>query len=143
MTHPTLPSVSFLGAEALVPFPANGASAWGSVSDIDFAANPTLSAQRHRRGLATCDGCHGPETQTPNAHMVHPVTGDASPFLFGGGFFDPDIPHTVQDPEDPSVEHSFFDLLNRANDIHAVANSVCGPFIGIDLITTAPLPETH
>lgn len=143
MAHPTLPSVNFLGAEALVPFPDHNATPWGFTSDLDFSANPDLSAERHRRGLATCDGCHGPETQTQNAHMVNPVNGEASPFLFGGGTFDPDVPHTVQDPVDPSVEHAFFDLLNRANDIQSVANSLCGPLVAVDMLATAPLEQVH
>ncbi len=135
--------VRFLGAEAIVGFPHDG-PAWGSTSDLDFSSE-AMSDQRHRRGLQTCSGCHGTETGTLRAHMIHPVTGEMSPFLIGADFPDTDSPKTVLDPVAPvntpgSKYRSFFDLLLRYNDLNTAANRLCA-VVAVDELALAQLEE--
>ncbi len=142
----------FLGAEALVRVPEHTEVAWGKAGNLDFANDPALNDERHRRSLATCDGCHAAEIEPGanpalgmNAHMVDPENGRVSPFIAGGGDFEPSVPFVVEDAVVPGTTRSFYDLLRRYNDLRILAESLCpnDPPIAVDLLSLDPVSQVH
>ncbi len=59
----TLPVGGFQGGESSAPLP--GPTPWW-----DHLATPLNPLERHHFGLATCDGCHRMETNTPFLHLA-------------------------------------------------------------------------
>lgn len=75
---------------------------------------------RHRFSLATCDGCHRPETRTSFTHIRPRAFGAESvlsDFLTGAG-----MPKT--DPVS-GLPHTFHELLDRAAKLDVAANMSC------------------
>ena len=73
------------------------------------APGPTNS-QLNVFSLNTCDGCHGRET---NVNFIQ----------LGSGFM---TGETVVDPRDPSIHHTYNDLLRRKVALEELASAFCG-----------------
>lgn len=83
-------------------------------------ASPML---RHKFSVATCDGCHGRDTDTTFVHVGTPEHGtkvgqetQLSGFLTGV---------TVRDPDEPSLIHRFEDLTRRAAVLQDFSEADC------------------
>lgn len=83
-------------------------------------ASPML---RHRFSLATCDGCHGRDTDTTFVHVGTPERGtrvgqeaQLSGFLTGS---------SVRDPDEPSLTHRFAELTRRAAVLQDFSEADC------------------
>jgi hypothetical protein len=95
---------------------------------------------RHQFSLATCNSCHGRETDTGFLH-IQPVgfgnsTADLSGFLRGSTPDTSDIEFlSVADPVD-STKREFNDLLRRAADLDALINTPCTRVFAINSSTS-------
>jgi hypothetical protein len=91
-----------------------------------FPWNPggiTNLEARHKFSLATCNGCHTRETGTQFLHIAPRNAGSEamlSEFLTG-------LNQPKDDPgnPDPTVTHTFHDLLDRQMKLDATANMNC------------------
>jgi hypothetical protein len=117
---------SLLAGTHVVPlqYPA-GSPFRGSHIDVGAGGpwNPSgvpNTEARHKFGLATCNGCHKPETHTNFLHISPRTIGSASAlsdFLTGAN-----MPKT--DPVS-GVNRTFHELLDRQEKLEATANLLC------------------
>jgi hypothetical protein len=95
---------------------------------------------RHQFSLATCNSCHGRETDTGFLHIQPVGFGNSTPDL--SGFLRGSTPDTsdieflsVDDPVDTSTR-KFNDLLRRAADLDALINTPCTRVFAINTSTS-------
>jgi hypothetical protein len=99
----------------------------------DPAGVPNTEA-RHKFSLATCNGCHIPETETHFLHITPRTIGASSglsDFLTGANM-------PKQDPV-TGVDRTFHELLDRQEKLEETANLLC--FKAPDLVETFPIDE--
>jgi len=107
---PIDPTVPFRGTSG-ESFILDGPPPRGSFWDAPGITSPQA---RHRFSLATCDGCHTRETETPFFHLMS--SGFRSGFLTGIDVVDPVVSSTVR---------HFEDLTQRAQSLAALAGASC------------------
>jgi cytochrome c553 len=114
----TFQGAPFLGGNAFSTF-----SFWKSVP----AENSNVA--RHHFSQATCDGCHGRETNTAFLHVKPREAGDPaelSKFLIGSlGTAQAPLTQQVTDPVDSSISWQQGDLLRRQQDLASLIESGC------------------
>jgi hypothetical protein len=85
---------------------------------------------RHLFSLSTCNGCHAGETETSFLHVRNRMPGEESRlsrFLTGVD---------VIDPADGAPTRRFDDLARRAQDLDAIANSLCISELFLQVLNT-------
>jgi hypothetical protein len=117
----------FLGGSSQVP--SLTTTFWDGPPPPPSAAITGPPNTRHLFSLGTCNACHGPETSTRFQHITTFASPQVSGFLTG---------ITVPDPAGEGVSRTFDDLLRRAQDLEALANTLC-----IAQIRFQPLNFTH
>ncbi len=123
-----------LSGTHVVPLDYNGQSFLGGgieydSSDFWNADGINNNQARHQFSLATCNSCHGRESDTGFLHITPvdfgPFTAPLSGFLVGNTQSSTDIEFlSVSDPVD-STARDFNDLLRRAADLDALINTPC------------------
>lgn len=123
--------VNFLGNTSLSPglvpdptpaTPPDSFIFWDTANlDIDPASPGNYNCERFTFSLNTCNGCHAGEGGVPNFVHVDPLTPLGSPAALSGFL----TGTTVTDPAAGAPTRTFDDLARRAQDLRALATSIC------------------